>query len=91
MVALLGAGLTSFYMTRALLMTFFGERRWEPDVHPHEAPKIMTVPVLILAFASLVGGYLLDLRRGSAALADAVGRAVGRRGRAHGFAGGARR
>ncbi|MBV9594717.1 MAG: NADH-quinone oxidoreductase subunit L [Actinobacteria bacterium] len=59
LAALLGAGLTAFYMTRALLMTFFGERRWEEDVHPHEAPKIMTVPVLILAAASLVGGYLL--------------------------------
>ena len=39
-VALLGAGLTAFYMTRALLMTFFGEKRWEDDVHPHEAPKV---------------------------------------------------
>jgi NADH-quinone oxidoreductase subunit L len=57
--ALLGAGLTAFYMTRALVMTFFGERRWEKDVHPHDAPKIMTWPVLILGAASVVGGFLL--------------------------------
>ena len=59
MVALLGAGLTAFYMTRALIMTFFGEKRWEEDVHPHDAPRMMTVPVLILGAASVVGGFLL--------------------------------
>ena len=37
-VALLGAGLTAFYMTRLMLMTFFGKRRWTADVHPHESP-----------------------------------------------------
>jgi NADH-quinone oxidoreductase subunit L len=57
--ALAGAGITAFYMTRALIMTFHGERRWEPDMHPHEAPRIMTVPLIILGIASLVGGYLL--------------------------------
>ena len=50
--ALLGAGLTAFYMTRALLMTFFGEQRWEPDVHPHESPKVMTVPMVVLGAAA---------------------------------------
>src|SRR5690606_3848843 len=39
-VTLLGAGLTAFYMTRVMLMTFFGERRWKPDTHPHEAPAV---------------------------------------------------
>ena len=39
LAALIGAGLTAFYMTRALLMTFFGEQRWEPDVHPHESHR----------------------------------------------------
>jgi NADH-quinone oxidoreductase subunit L len=62
--ALLGAGLTAFYMTRALLMTFFGERRWEPDVHPHESPKVMTIPMMVLGALSLVGGYLLVLNGG---------------------------
>jgi NADH-quinone oxidoreductase subunit L len=57
--ALLGAGLTAFYMTRALVMTFHGERRWDDDVHPHEAPKSMTIPMIVLGVLSLVGGYLL--------------------------------
>jgi NADH-quinone oxidoreductase subunit L len=61
LVALLGAGLTAFYMTRALVMTFYGERRWEEDAHPHESPPIMTVPMLILAFLSLIGGFVLIL------------------------------
>jgi NADH-quinone oxidoreductase subunit L len=59
LVALLGAGLTAAYMTRALIMTFHGEKRWEDDVHPHEAPTIMTVPMIILAALSIVGGFLL--------------------------------
>jgi NADH-quinone oxidoreductase subunit L len=57
--ALAGAGLTAFYMSRALIMTFHGERRWEDDVHPHESPPIMTYPMVALAVLSLVGGYLL--------------------------------
>jgi NADH-quinone oxidoreductase subunit L len=57
--ALLGAGITAFYMTRALVMTFFGEKRWEDDVHPHEAPTVMTVPMMILGALALVGGFLL--------------------------------
>jgi NADH-quinone oxidoreductase subunit L len=63
--ALLGAGITAFYMTRALVMTFFGERRWEDDVHPHEAPKSMTLPMLVLGALSLVGGFLLILGGGT--------------------------
>jgi NADH-quinone oxidoreductase subunit L len=58
-VALAGAGITAFYMTRALVMTFHGERRWEDDVHPHEAPRSMTWPMMALGALSLVGGYLL--------------------------------
>ena len=42
--ALLGAGVTGFYMTRLMLMTFFGKERWEDGVHPHESPKVMTDP-----------------------------------------------
>jgi NADH-quinone oxidoreductase subunit L len=63
-VALLGAGLTAFYMTRALLMTFHGQRRWEDDVHPHEAPKSMTYPMLVLAVLALVGGAVLTFGGG---------------------------
>ncbi|MDT9594850.1 NADH-quinone oxidoreductase subunit L [Nocardioides zeae] len=57
--ALLGAGVTAFYMTRLMLMTFFGERRWEPGVHPHESPRVMTVPLVVLAALSVLGGVLL--------------------------------
>jgi NADH-quinone oxidoreductase subunit L len=64
LVALLGAALTAFYMTRALLMTFHGSRRWEDDVHPHEAPKSMTVPMMVLAVLALVGGGVLTLGGG---------------------------
>jgi NADH-quinone oxidoreductase subunit L len=51
--ALIGAGITSFYMTRILLMTFFGKRRWAEDAHPHEAPRVMTWPVILLALGAL--------------------------------------
>ena len=57
--ALVGAGVTGFYMTRLMLMTFMGESRWEEDVHPHESPKVMTVPLMVLAALSAVGGVLL--------------------------------
>jgi NADH-quinone oxidoreductase subunit L len=59
--ALLGAAITAFYMTRLMVMTFFGERRWTDDVHPHESPPTMTVPMIILAFGSVAAGGLLVL------------------------------
>jgi len=59
LAALLGAGITAFYMTRLMLMTFFGEKRWEEDVHPHESPKVMTFPLIALAALSVLGGFLL--------------------------------
>ncbi|HET8561193.1 MAG TPA: NADH-quinone oxidoreductase subunit L [Marmoricola sp.] len=57
--ALIGAGVTGFYMTRLMLMTFFGEKRWLPEVHPHESPKVMTIPLIVLGALSAVGGLLL--------------------------------
>ncbi|WP_297598268.1 NADH-quinone oxidoreductase subunit L [Mycobacterium sp.] len=57
--ALLGAGVTAFYMTRVMLMTFFGKKRWAPDAHPHEAPGLMTWPMILLAFGSVFSGGLL--------------------------------
>jgi NADH-quinone oxidoreductase subunit L len=69
--ALLGAGITAFYMTRVMLMTFFGERRWlaraseatgeliEP--HPHESPGVMTAPMVVLAVGSVGAGALLAI------------------------------
>src|SRR5215469_8143989 len=47
--ALIGAGITAFYMTRVMFMTFAGERRWDDKVHPHEAPPVMTAPMIVLA------------------------------------------
>src|SRR3954454_19899985 len=57
--AVLGAGLTAFYMTRLMLMTFFGRPRWEDGVHPHEAPPVMTLPMILLAVGSVAAGFLL--------------------------------
>ncbi|GHA14399.1 NADH-quinone oxidoreductase subunit L [Streptomyces echinoruber] len=81
--ALLGAAITAFYMTRVMLMTFFGEERWrnrptpspaEPSVepaaeergehaepHPHESPKVMTIPMIVLAVGSVFGGAFFSL------------------------------
>ncbi|WP_406862469.1 NADH-quinone oxidoreductase subunit L [Streptomyces sp. HUAS MG47] len=64
--ALLGAAITAFYMTRVMLMTFFGEKRWQPDEkgelpHPHESPKTMTVPMILLAFGSVFAGGIFGI------------------------------
>ncbi len=60
-VALLGAGITAFYMTRLMVMTFFGKQRWADDMHPHESPLTMTGPMVLLAIGSLASGGLLVL------------------------------
>ncbi|WAC57877.1 NADH-quinone oxidoreductase subunit L [Gordonia sp. SL306] len=57
--ALLGAGITAFYMTRVMLLTFFGERRWREDAHPHESSGSMTAPMILIAIGSVVSGALL--------------------------------
>ncbi|MEY9850042.1 NADH-quinone oxidoreductase subunit L [Streptacidiphilus sp. MAP5-3] len=64
--AMIGAAVTAFYMTRVMLMTFFGEKRWHPDAeghepHPHESPLVMGVPMAILAFGSVAAGFLFNL------------------------------
>jgi NADH-quinone oxidoreductase subunit L len=59
--ALLGAGITAFYMTRVMLMTFFGQKRWEEGVHPHESPRVMTWPMIVLAVGSVFSGGLLAI------------------------------
>jgi NADH-quinone oxidoreductase subunit L len=59
-IAAIAAGMTAFYMFRALFMTFFGESRVDEHVahHIHESPKIMTVPLMVLALLSIIGGYI---------------------------------
>ena len=60
MIAMLAAGVTAFYMSRLFLMTFHGGRRWdEHDVHPHESPSLMTVPMMVLAVGSAFLGLVL--------------------------------
>jgi NADH-quinone oxidoreductase subunit L len=70
--ALLGAGLTAFYMTRLMFMTFLGEKRWaDPSSpaylgeghHPHEAPRVMTVPMILLAVGSVGAGAFFTLSK----------------------------
>jgi len=58
--ALLGAGLTAFYMTRLFVLTFHGPKRWTDDIeHPHESPPVMTVPLILLAVGSVAAGGLM--------------------------------
>ena len=72
--ALLGAGITAFYMTRIMLMTFTGKRRWEDAAHPHEVGPVMTSPMIILAIGSLgAGGFLMISNRLINFLAPVVG------------------
>ncbi|MGW4161437.1 NADH-quinone oxidoreductase subunit L [Streptomyces sp. NPDC004788] len=79
--ALLGAAITAYYMTRVMIMTFFGEKRWQPAPdadqvpsaepaaehaagqlpHPHESPKSMTVPMVLLAFGSVFAGAFFGI------------------------------
>ncbi|GAA2922007.1 NADH-quinone oxidoreductase subunit L [Streptomyces thioluteus] len=65
--ALLGAAITAYYMTRVMIMTFFGEKRWQPDPvsgelpHPHESPSTMTIPMIVLAVGSVFAGGLFSI------------------------------
>ena len=56
---ILAAGITGFYMTRMIIMTFFGKARWEDDAHPHESKPVMTIPLIILGVGSLFTGAAL--------------------------------
>ena len=58
LMGLVGAGLTAFYMFRLVSLTFEGQHRWDSSKHPHEAPGSMTIPLIILAFLSVVGGVI---------------------------------
>ncbi len=82
--AFVGAGLTAFYMTRLMLMTFFGAKRWVGaqtpdgrDYHPHESPISMTAPMIVLAAGSVfAGGFLAGGERLAHWLTPSVGEFV---------------
>ena len=59
-VATIVAGLTSFYMFRLFFVAFMGESR-SPEKHAHESPYVMTIPLMVLAFLSIVSGKLLTI------------------------------
>ena len=78
-IAVLAAGLTAFYMTRLMLMTFFGRARWEDGVHPHESPSVMTVPMVVLAVGSVFSGCAPGVDLPAVGLAGAGLRRAARR------------
>ena len=57
-VGLIAALMTAFYMTRQWVLVFWGEPRWDPDVHPHESPRTMTFPLIVLAVLSVLAGFV---------------------------------
>jgi NADH-quinone oxidoreductase subunit L len=57
-IGLITALLTAFYMTRQWVMVFLGEPRWDEDAHPHESPRVMTIPLIVLAVLSVIGGLV---------------------------------
>ena len=64
LAALIGAGITAFYMSRLFFMTFQGEKRWPKDAHPHESPRTMTIPMMVLAVGSASLGLILGPTNG---------------------------
>src|SRR5215471_2907887 len=73
-LALIGAGITAFYMTRMMFMTWYGKRRWEAEAHPHESPPVMTWPMIVLAVGSVgAGAFLIINDRLEKFLAPVVG------------------
>jgi NADH-quinone oxidoreductase subunit L len=57
---LLGAAVTAFYMTRVVILTFFGNERWGHKDEPHESPALMLIPIALLSIGSVASGYLLS-------------------------------
>jgi len=59
LIGAITAMLTAFYMFRLVSLTFYGKERFDHNhVHPHESPAVMTVPLIILAVLSVIGGYI---------------------------------
>jgi NADH-quinone oxidoreductase subunit L len=57
-IGALAAFMTAFYMFRMVTLTFEGKPRWKDGAHPHESPSTMTIPLMVLAFLAIVGGFL---------------------------------
>ncbi len=57
-IGVAAAGMTSFYMTRLMCLTFWGKSRVPKEVHPHESPLSMTIPLVVLGVLSVVGGWV---------------------------------
>lgn len=57
-MGMIAAICTAFYMTRLMALTFWGKPRYGSDVHPHESPLTMTIPLMVLGFLSVVGGWI---------------------------------
>jgi NADH-quinone oxidoreductase subunit L len=53
-----GALMTAFYMTRLMALTFWGQSRVPKEIHPHESPPTMTIPLIVLAILSVIGGWI---------------------------------
>ncbi|MFO7445882.1 MAG: NADH-quinone oxidoreductase subunit L [Ignavibacteriaceae bacterium] len=58
LIAAVTALITAFYMFRLYTLTFEGKERFGHNKHPHESPKIMTIPLVVLAVLSIIGGYI---------------------------------
>jgi NADH-quinone oxidoreductase subunit L len=58
-IGVVTAGMTAFYVSRAMFLTFFGEYRGEH--HPHESPAVMWVPLAVLAALSFIGGKVFNI------------------------------
>jgi NADH-quinone oxidoreductase subunit L len=50
--------MTAFYMFRLVSLTFFGKARYAESVHPHESPKNMTIPLIVLAIFASIAGFI---------------------------------
>ena len=59
-LALLGAGVTAFYMTRLMMMTFLGAKRWPKGVEPHKPGPVMVVPLVLLGLLSVFAGAVMN-------------------------------
>ena len=57
---LLGAMITAFYMTRVVILTFFGNERWSQKDEPHESPALMLIPIGLLSICSVTSGFILS-------------------------------